>query len=367
MCSMLQFNLRFFALLKVSQFACLALLFGVAVVSAQSVRHKPLPKEELEKYGDPPAYIWRIDVSTGMVSQHGPFTSYQVNVDANGRNITGDAANEPSICVDPINGNKMAIGWRQFDSVASNFRQAGWGYTSNGGVSWIFPGVLESNVFRSDPVLNSDITGRFLYLSLLETFFDDMWRSTNGGLSWPLISPAMGGDKQWFTVDNTNSTGHGFQYQWWSTAGNNFGGRQFTRSTDGGVTWLDPVNIPNSPVWGTLDVDTTGNLFLGGVNLEANQIWCVRSSNAKNAAVIPSFDRSTAVDLGGDIVAGGPINPDGIIGQVFLAVDRSGTAPNNNVYIMASVEPFGFNNGTDVMFTRSTKRRPNLQHAASDQ
>ena len=87
-----------------------------------------------------------------MISQHDAFTSIQVNVDASGQNITGDAANEPSISVDPTNGNKMTIGWRQFNSVASNFRQAGWGYTINGGASWTFPGVLENNVFRSDPV-----------------------------------------------------------------------------------------------------------------------------------------------------------------------------------------------------------------------
>ena len=37
-----------------------------------------------------------------------------------------------------------------------------------------------------------------------------------------------------------------------------------------------------------------------------------------------------------------------------MAVDRSGTATNNNIYVVASVEPFSANNGTDVMFARST-------------
>ena len=55
-----------------------------------------------------------------------------------------------------------------------------------------------------------------------------------------------------------------------------------------------------------------------------------------------------------DIVIGEPINPDGLVGQVFLAVDRSGTSTNNNVYMMASVQPTGFSNGSDVMFVRST-------------
>jgi hypothetical protein len=340
---------------KASFFSCLVLLFSAVLVSAQSAAPRPIPSEPLEKYGDSPAFIYRNGVSPATISPHGGFTSYQVNVDANGQNITGDAANEPSIAVDPTNPNKMSIGWRQFDSVSNNFRQAGWGYTTNGGTSWTFPGVLENNIFRSDPVLNSDDTGRFFYLSLLSTFFDNMWRSLNGGQSWTNLGPATGGDKQWFGIDNTNSTGHGFQYQTWSTAGNNYGGRQFSRSTDGGFTWMDPINIPHTPIWGTEDVDTNGNLFIGGVNPNIlSQFWCVRSSNAKNASVTPSFDQSTAVNLGGNIDASDFINPAGLVGQVFLAVDRSGTSANNNVYMLASVQPTSFIDGSDVMFVRST-------------
>ena len=76
------------------------------------------------------------------------FFTTQVNVDANGNNIVGDAANEPSIAVNPTNPNKMVIGWRQFDNVNSNFRQAGYGFSSNGGQNWTFPGVIEPTVFR---------------------------------------------------------------------------------------------------------------------------------------------------------------------------------------------------------------------------
>ena len=330
-------------------------LLLVSAAFSQRVARKPLPTEPLEKYDNSPAVAAPIlAISPALVSPFGPYTSYQVNVDANGNNRVGDAANEPSICVDRHNPNRMSIGWRQFNSVASNFREAGFAYTTNGGTRWIAPGVLENNVFRSDPVLNSDTAGRFFYLSLVQNFFDDLWRSVTGGQSWTRVGPADGGDKQWFTIDNTNSSGRGFQYQYWSTDGNNYGGRQFTRSTDGGLTWMDPINIPNSPAWGTLDVDSVGNLFIGGVNLTTNGIWCVRSTNAKNAGVVPTFDRSTAVNLGGDIVFAEPINPEGLVGQVFLAVDRSGTSTNDNVYMLASVQPAGFTNGSDVMFVRST-------------
>jgi hypothetical protein len=332
----------------------ISLLLAPAVFS-QTVARKPLPTEPLEKYDNSPAVAApALVISPALASQFGPYTSYQVNVDVNGNNRVGDAANEPSICVDRNNPNTMSIGWRQFNSVASNFREAGFAYTTNGGTMWIAPGVLQNNVFRSDPVLNSNTVGRFFYLSLLQSFFCDLWRSLNGGASWANIAPATGGDKEWFTIDNTSSSGRGFQYQCWSTDGNNYNGRQFTRSTNGGLTWMNPINIPNSPAWGTLDVDSDGNLFIGGVNLASGQIWCVRSMNAKNDGVTPTFDQSRLVNLGGNIVFAEPINPEGLVGQVFLAIDRSGTSTNDNVYMLASVQPSGFTNGSDVMFVRST-------------
>ena len=129
-------------------------ILSLTSVSGQTlapIRKLPL-NEPLEKYNNPPAPP-RKKTSPRMISQFGVFTSFQVNVDANGNNILGDAANEPSITVDPTNRNKMAIGWRQFNSIQSDFREAGWGYTTDAGINWTFPGVLENNVFRSDPVL----------------------------------------------------------------------------------------------------------------------------------------------------------------------------------------------------------------------
>jgi hypothetical protein len=326
----------------------------MAAAPAQDPPRKPLPADHLERYDDAPMYIFRRGISAATNSQHGSFTSYQVNVELDGQNITGDAANEPSIAVDPTNRNKMVVGWRQFDNAASNFRQAGYGYTSNGGASWTFPAVLQADVFRSDPVLGADSTGSFFYLSLLQTFFDDLWRSLNGGQTFTRLGPATGGDKQWFTIDQTNGPGQGFQYQWWSTAENKYPGRQFSRSIDGGFTWENPVSVPHEIVWGTLDVNANGDLFLGGVDSNLEQVWCVRSTDAKHAAAVPTFDLATPVNLGGRITAGKSINPEGIMGQVFLAADRSGGSTNNNVYMLASVELDDVPGGSQVMFVRST-------------
>src|SRR5882724_9715447 len=317
---------------------------------------KPRMTEPLEKYNMPPAYIYRLETGPRMVSPFGLFTSFQVNVDSDGNNILGDAANESSITVDPTNHSRMAIGWRQFNSVQSDFRQGGWGYTTDAGTTWTFPGVLETNVFRSDPVLGSDEAGNFFYLSLLESFCENMYGSPDFGQTWTRLQPdgdAGGGDKQWFTIDKTGGTGHGFQYQAWSTAAPCAGFGQFSRSTDGGVTWMNPISIPSSPVWGTLDVDTNGNLFIGGGDF-GSSFFCVRSSNAQNPAVTPTFDQNVSVDLGGSVLFGAAINPGGLAGQIFLAVDRSGTATNNNIYMLATVQQFSASNGSDIMFSRST-------------
>src|SRR6516162_8967095 len=339
---------------------CILALGSLVPVSGQTlspIRKLPL-NEPLEKYNMPPAAPRKIETSPRMVSQFGVFTSFQVNVDASGNNILGDAGNKPSISVDPTDGNKMMIGWRQFNSINSDFRQAGWGYTTDAGTHWTFPGVLQNNVFRSDPVTKSDEAGNFFYLSLQSTqaesfFCDDLWRSTNGGQSFTEQSPdeaGHGGDKQWFSIDtNVGGMGHGFVYQFWTGFfACDFG--EFNRSTDSGATWMAPINIPNSPDTGAMDVDTNGNLFLAG---GGSPFWCVRSSNAQNGGQTPIFDQVTQVNMGGDLIQGG-VNGIGLCGQTFIAADRSGGSTNNNVYMVASVIPTGASNGTDVMFARST-------------
>ena len=99
-----------FKVLKPAFVICLLIAFGLASAFGQTAPERALAAEALvERPQDPPMFIWRTDVSERQISQHGPFTSYQVNVDGNGQNITGDAANEPSIAVDPTDRNKLAI------------------------------------------------------------------------------------------------------------------------------------------------------------------------------------------------------------------------------------------------------------------
>ncbi|MHB8521333.1 MAG: sialidase family protein [Limisphaerales bacterium] len=282
-------------------------------------------------------------------------TSYQVNVDALGQNIVGDAASEPSLCVDPTNPNRIAIGWRQFDSVTNDFRQAGWAYSTNGGLSWTFPGVLETNVFRSDPVLAADADGRFYYLSVLisPTYHCDLWQSTNGGMSWQPAGFALGGDKPWMVIDTTTGGGRGTIYQTWSRWFNytNDPNAIFSRSVDSGQTWMEPVSIPQLPYWGTLDVGPQGELY--AVGWDGSAFWMGRSTNAPDQSATPAFDLITQVGLGGGMIFQmNTVNPEGLVGQAWIAADRSSGPTRGNVYVLCSVS--GTGNPANVMFARST-------------
>src|SRR5512140_2229063 len=156
--------MRYSTLLTLTSFIGLTSLVVLPTISGQTlapVRRLPLNEPLETSKNMPPAPPRKIETSPRVISQFGVFTSYQANVDASGNNILGDAANEPAIAVDPTNGNRMVIGWRQFESIQSDCREACWGYTTDGGIHWTFPGVLENNLFRSEPVSHCDETGKF--------------------------------------------------------------------------------------------------------------------------------------------------------------------------------------------------------------
>jgi len=278
----------------------------------------------------------------------------QVNVDGNGQNIVGDAANEPSIAVDPTDRNRITIGWRQFNTVSSNFRQAGYGFTTNGGQTWTFPGVIEPGIFRSDPVLDADKDGNIFYNSLTNNpeFFCDVFKSSDGGSSWDGGTFAQGGDKQWMTIDKTDGTGTGHNYSYWTSSFSVCSPDFFTRSTDGGASFEDCVSIPNDPRWGTLAVNSDGDLFVGGTI--GFDFLVAKSINAKDPSVTVTWNMNTVVDLDGSIAFGGGPNPGGLLGQTWIAVDTSGGPYHGNVYLLCSVERNSSSDPADVMFVRST-------------
>lgn len=312
-----------------------------------------LPPENLD---NPPAsqdVLMRQSQSPRMIAQRGPFTSIQVNVNALQNNIVGDAANEPTIAISPANPNQILIAWRQFDTIASNFREAGMSYSHDRGATWnMF--TLQNGTFRSDPVLGADAAGRFIFSSLSTTTSVEVFRSLDGGVNWTMTG-AFGGDKQWIAVDRRPSgLGAGHIYQNWNVQFSCCTPNDFTRSINNAVSFQPPVALPlPSLKWGTLDTGPDGKLYIVGATLNNSGHLITTSTTARDPALTPTFTPSTPINLGGQTVTGG-INPAGLLGPVWVAVDHSTGPTNGNVYVLASVRNTSEPNQLNVKFIRST-------------
>jgi hypothetical protein len=280
--------------------------------------------------------------------------SVQVNVDAAGMNIVGDAANEPSLAINPLDPDDIVVAWRQFDSISSNFRQAGHAYSLDGGLTWTFPGVLDPGQFRSDPVLDTDSAGRFYFYSLSSTTTTEYFVSLDGGVTWSAPRASFGGDKNWMTVDATGGVGDGNVYSIWNSQFTCCApGTDFARSIDGALTHQGPYAMPTKVKWGTVDVGPNGELYVVGIPTNDTPPHVImRSSNARDRFVVPSFDLVRTVNLGGATTIGGTPNPGGLLGQAWVATDRSSGPSRGNVYVLGTVGTAG-GDPADVKFSRS--------------
>ncbi len=297
--------------------------------------------------------------SAGTIVSVGPYVSVQVNIDSFGQNIVGDAANEPSMAVSPKNPDNLVIGWRQFDSINSDFRQAGMAYSFDAGQTWTYPGViLEPGVFRSDPVVAPDSGGNFYYQSLTNPPLRlKVFKTTDGGVSYLPGVDEFGGDKNWIAVDRTDGPGEGHAYGIWQRFGGACcGSNVFTRSTDGAASFESPVAVSRSPTFGTLAVGPDGEVYAAGINgsftQNFNSFVVAKSTNAEDDGVTPTFS-SVVVDMGGSMRSSGGPNPAGLLGQANVVVDNSDGPNRGFVYLVASINGPSLLDPLDVHFSRS--------------
>lgn len=286
----------------------------------------------------------------GRSSDH--FFCTQVNIDSTGANFLNDAANEPTIAINPLNPNEMVIAWRQFDNIESNFRQAGYGYTTDGGLTWTSATPIEPGVFRSDPVLRSDDEGRFYYnsLTLVDTVLVEIFTHTfisDEIGKWDEGTFAFGGDKQWMAIGKSRS-GNPRIYLSWSINFTICDG-SFTQSFNGGESYRDCVYAEFDTFLGTLHVGQENNLY--AVGWHEDELYC-RISDHRNTDRL--WESSTLVDLGGTLATRDGPNPGGLLGQVDIGTDISSIDNQRYVYILSSVVPHTDEDPCDLMFARST-------------
>ncbi|NJA06353.1 exo-alpha-sialidase [Methylococcaceae bacterium WWC4] len=297
------------------------------------------------------------------------FVSVQMNVDAGGHNVTGDAAHEPTIAQDPNNPKRLVAGWKQFTTVASGNRQGGWAYSDDGGLSWHFPGVVTPGEQRTNIMVDVDSAGDFYYQNLhydaTGSYAQDVQvlKSTDGGISWgvPIHAYGEGADKGRIGIDRSGTSSDGHVYLVWREG---LDDRRFTRSSNGGISFEAPVAIPESPAFGTIAVGPAGQTYVSGrsedgelvgAKLVFGKYLLATSLNARDPGALPSFTTQT-VDMGGSpVMFQFQNNPNqyGPPGDLQVNVDQSDGPLRGNIYLMSSVDPAGADN-QDVKFIRSS-------------
>lgn len=197
---------------------------------------------------------------------------------------------------------------------------SGFGYSHDGGRTWIDGGVLEDSQVDlvGDPVLAAGPGGDFYYATLVRkerscepgepadpitarcrSQLVGVARSTDGGESWvtPVIAslgrdPRAEHDKPWIAVDTTDSPHRGTVYVAWTELLTTCTGSLlqtcsartevlFSRSTDGGASFAEPIqlSIPTLENYaftegiGTqIAVGPDGEIYVGWVS-NANPPW----------------------------------------------------------------------------------------------
>ena len=188
--------------------------------------------------------IWSSGISN---ISFGQFQNIQVNSD------TLTTCNEPSIALNPNNSNNIVIGTNNTYFFS----------TFDAGNSWTEGKMSSSYGVWGDPSLAFDSNGNLFFGHLSgEPPLSGRWgdriviqKSTDGGLSWNdgsftgLNRPKFE-DKDWISVDLTNSTYKNNIYAAWTEfdslfiADTSFKSRiLFSYSTDAGETWSNPLKI----------------------------------------------------------------------------------------------------------------------------
>ena len=270
-------------------------------------------------------------------------------------------ADEPSICIDPKNTNRLVAG-----SNISNVY-----HSTDAGRTWTRQTQQSTFGVYGDPVIVCDTAGAFYHFHLSNPSFGS-WidrivcqKSTNGGISWNNGSfmgkdSAKNQDKHWISIDRRSNT----LYCTWtqfdryeSQLPQDSSHILFSKSTDGGASWSTAKRI-DAQGGDCLDDDNTveGAVPCVGVNGEVYVAWASPTGLVFNRSLdggatwLPREKKIT--DIGG----GWTYNILGIYranGLPFTACDTSQGPNRGTIYVNWSDQKNGETN-TDIWLVKST-------------
>jgi hypothetical protein len=275
--------------------------------------------------------------------------------------------NEPSIAINPNDHDNMVAGSNDYNTPDSD-AWPGFYTTHDRGETWeedLIPGypgdprISQLSGFRGggDPVLVADSQGNFYYagiafkravnplnpigfginLGLANCVF--VAKSSNGGDSFDQVvivwaalqSLVQFNDKEWVAVDPVN----GNVYLVWAIFTGMMTSRLlFSRSTDGGVTWSNPLTITETfngeiNIQGSaIVVDSESNIHVTWINFGTEQVRYAKSTDQGQSFSNPQ-DVSPVTPIPRYLPNGNYRTPC----MTMLAVDTSETNTSGNLYV----------------------------------
>jgi len=280
-------------------------------------------------------------------------------------NEFGYGPNEPSIMMDPLNTDILVAG-----TILNNFHQS-----IDGGKTWT-RGLLNSSFgVWGDPVIDVDKDGNFYYFHLSNSPGDGYLdrivcqKSTDSGVTWSDESfVGLNGkdhDKQWSVIDRMNNN----IYLTW-TQFDKYGRDDpacasvilFSKSTDGGETWSEPIQI-NKFSGDCLDGDNAvgGAVPSVGPNGEIYVSWAGPNGILFNRS-LDEGKTWLAEEIQIDPMPGGwDLDISGIgraNGFPVMKCDLSGGPNNGTIYVNWSDQRNGIDN-TDIWLSKSSDQGQN--------
>jgi hypothetical protein len=281
-----------------------------------------------------------------------------LNVRINSDN-SGQLQNEQQVWINPYDQDNVVAVWRDF---RFGYRRIGVGYSFDGGLTWtdeLLPvGLLP---WHSDPGLTYDLNGNFYAMTLSLNASStssgfEIFRSTNGGLSWedPVWAIQSGSDvfedKEMIACDRApDSPYQGNLYISWTRFSDNNRRTDccFIRSVDGNQNWDPPVIISDNPTlqWPLPVVGAGGTVYVAWVSYRYSQIRLDRSFDGgetwgDDIIVTNCYEPSTL--LNGDIM---------VFSFPAMDADITGGRYHGNLYV-AYMDKTNYDR--DIYFRKST-------------
>lgn len=279
---------------------------------------------------------------------------------------TSTRPEEVTIAINPANPQQLAAG-----------ANIDFFYSSNdGGLTWTEKRLTSAFGVYGDPCVIFDELGSLYFAHLsnppaaVGNFLDRIvvQKSTTGGSTWNGgvsvgLNPPKDQDKEWLAVDRTVSPFKNNVYMAW-TEFDRYGSANptdssrilFSRSTDFGITWANPVKISDAG-GDCIDSDNTveGAVPAVGPNGEVYVAWSgprgIQFDKSTDGGVTFGRDRLVAAQPGGwDFGVSGIFRANGL---PIMACDAGASKYRGNIYIAWSDQRQG-SEDTDIFFVKST-------------